>query len=557
MSFKLEDQKVYNDKPAQSDIEKSIQETKFEDGGNKKIADSSFKRTLKAIGLAVYILVTGYFLYQTIEDTKNNLGLNQTSITETANRIEDDMKRAIKAGKSREEVRQIPYQHGTGYTSTYTDELIDKLIAEIQEEDRIKGEEREIAILKAEEAIKAIRSAAIDGASQAELEKIAEGYGIQLDPNYRANFDEYRASVSALRDVKQSESLGDVLERLNKAARNGASQAELEEMAKEAGIQLDPSYAANIRAIAGLVELPEVKTANRIKNITMFTKIDGIDRGFELSDDYDVPLYNRKTGEVMILRATNNEEIRDLITGRIVERSEYEGASPVNIRDLVARGELKGYWLRDGNYKIDAGNLVKAVTDLYEKAEAKDEGKEDGRKYSHVEWIRFESIPGIHDAPWENHERIADDDLTPEEIREVEEQIEQIEKHKQQEINPEALREMQQRGYDLRIFINEGGSLKTYKIREELDLPLYNKQTGRVMILRPFSPDNVRDLITGGAVTSEDYYGSSPVNIYDLVDQGILPGMMRAGKSFEFQADDYIATVANYFGRDNQYMPGV
>ena len=44
---------------------------------------------------------------------------------------------------------------------------------EIQEEDKAKGRANEIAILKAEEATRVIREAAVNGASQKELEKIA------------------------------------------------------------------------------------------------------------------------------------------------------------------------------------------------------------------------------------------------------------------------------------------------------------------------------------------------------------------------------------------------
>ena len=577
MSFKLDDQKDYNYNEAPTESEKSIQEMKFEDGGNKKFADPSVKRTLKAIGLAIYLLVTGYFAYRTVQDAKNFLGgSKEPSITESWNDLTNEMKKAIREGKSREEVREIPIKHGTLLTYNYSNELIDKLIVEIQEEDKAKGRANEIAILKAEEATRVIREAAVNGASQKELEKIAAEYGITLDPNYKANFDNYRANLSVLRDVKQSKSLSEILEQLNEAALNGASQRELEEMAKESGITLDPNYASNIRRAANAEELTISQNTSNIKKLTMFTTINGVGRGFGILEDYDVPLYNKQTGRVMVLRPTTNEEIKDLITGETVDRKEYIGSSPFSIRKLIADGALKGYWLSEGNYKFDATDLAETVTYLL----GKNETKEETPKYNNVEWIKYNGV-GIHDAPWDNRE-INPGHFAPDEREEIERQMEEM--HKQEaerqmeEMHRQEMEEMQRQemekmqrqetikdmpessqlhAYDLRIFVNDGGSLKTYKLDEELDTPLYNKQTGRVMILRPMQKDCVKDLLTGGYVEQKDYYGSSPVNIYKLVDDGSLPGRMHTGNCFEFQADDYIETVVNCFRQEEQKVPGV
>ena len=91
------------------------------------------------------------------------------------------------------------------------------------------------------------------------------------------------------------------------------------------------------------------------------------------------------------------------------------------------------------------------------------------------------------------------------------------------------------------------GSIKSCDIDEALDTPLYNQQSGRVMILRPINPNLVMDLVTDMAVTSEDYYGSSPINIYDMVESRTLVGTMGMNKIFNFASDDFVNTAPGFY----------
>ena len=233
------------------------------------------------------------------------------------------------------------------------------------------------------------------------------------------------------------------------------------------------------------------------------TVIDKFDReeyvdlnGYRITEENSVSIYNPENDEYVVLTdfKRDSEECINAMTGEIVNITNYmeNGYYSVNLIDMVKSGEVESESIGNNKYKVESGELDKAVRDRYNRynerveniGEIGEAASEIGMRYRNSEIDSEEATKelealGITVDPYyfSNIARVSSEELTPQEQQEVQEQIEA---QQEQELIQE---EAPITDFDIEL------ERVTGEVGEKIELlptdyPAYDKVSGNFVVLR-------------------------------------------------------------------------
>lgn len=378
MAFKEE---MYNKPEAPTEVKEEKEEIQFEDGGNKTISDTLFKRRIVAFGVALYILITGLFIDKAVDEIKTFIfgeTKQEDSYSDKEKECLEELAKAVLEGRSSaSELSKIANEYGM---KDITYEMIYAAVDEYKHNHPELGAE-------------AIHNAIREGKSGREVEEIAKSYGITLDSNYIKQIWPYLEEQET--NHEQVETIDLTQEEIKEADKQISELREQEEASDEwqyAGlVPLDekPKDTADVKyEYQGLrdgkehiykkfikkeyteryAQAPE-ESVKHDYNLRMYTKgTNGSIKSCDIDEALDTPLYNQQSGRVMILRPINPNLVMDLVTDMAVTSEDYYGSSPINIYDMVESRTLVGTMGMNKVFNFASDDFVNTAPGFYEQS---------------------------------------------------------------------------------------------------------------------------------------------------------------------------------------------